>query len=596
MLSPGTPDLSYRRLATKGRLLPKESAWPLRRIAILSDAAVQQFVPVLRALFYENEVNVEIFEGNFDAIELEVFDKDSKLYRFQPDTILLAVCTQALRTRYFHHANGDFVRPSTARIEQLWATLRAHTTAQIIQFNYAMPYERLFGNYDVQVPQSLYAVTMALNGRIADAAVRSANVAICDVDAISSNVGRSQWFDDRLWNMSKTFCKLDHLPLVCQSVVEIVTTLMGRLTKCLVLDLDNTLWGGTIGDRGHLGIDIGAHGDGEAFFHFQNYLLSLKKRGIILSVCSKNEMVNALRPFTDNPDMVLRRDDIAVFIANWGNKADNIRRIRDRLNIGLDSMVFLDDNPFERNLVRQLVPDVVVPELPEDPADYVRFLSALNLFETTSFSSADTRRAEQYKEEADRLELRESASDIGEYLQSLDMQIQMARFDPDNLARISQLMQRSNQFNLTTRRLNEEACRQMMLDFRNYVPLYAKLADRFGDHGLISVVIVRIAEDALEITDWLMSCRVLSRGVEECLMNHLVCTARQKRVSTIYAEYIPTAKNGMVKDFFGRFGFEKLSDENGRTRWAIDIGNYQSFTTFIRESRTAWTSQSLNRD
>jgi FkbH-like protein len=596
MLSPRTPDLSYRRLATKGRQLPKESTWPLRRLAILSDAAVQQFVPVLRALFYENEVNVEIFEGSFDAIELEVFDTESELYKFRPDTILLAVCTQALRSRYFHNSDDDFVLRHMARIDQVWAALRAHTTAQIIQFNYAMPYERFFGNYDVQVPQSLYAVTMQLNGRIADAALRSANVAICDVDAISSNVGRSQWFDDRLWNMSKTFCRLDHLPLVCQSAVDIDMTLMGRLTKCLVLDLDNTLWGGTVGDRGHLGIDIGAHGDGEAFFHFQNYLLSLKKRGIILSVCSKNELATALKPFTDNPDMVLRRDDIAVFIANWENKADNIRRIRDRLNIGLDSMVFLDDNPFERNLVRQLVPEVVVPELPEDPADYVRFLSALNLFETTNYSTADARRADQYKEEADRLELRETTSDIGEYLQSLDMQIRIARFDPENLARIAQLMQRSNQFNLTTRRLSEEACRQLMLDCRNYVPLYAKLSDRFGDHGLILVVIARIGADELEITDWLMSCRVLSRGVEECLMNHVVCAARQKRIRKICAEYIPTAKNGMVKDFFGRFGFEKFSDDNGRTRWTIDIENYQPSATFIRESQTAWTSQSSNRD
>jgi FkbH-like protein len=596
MLSPNTLDLSYRRLAAKGRFVKQESGWPQRRIAILSDAASQQFVPVLRALFYENGVNVEMFEGAFDAIELEVFDAESELYKFEPDTILLAVCTQALRSRYFHNPEDNFLMRSMARVQQVWTNLRAHTTAQIIQFNYAMPYERFFGNYDVQVPESLYAVTMQLNGKMADAALHNTNVAICDVDAISANVGRSQWFDDRLWNMTKAFCKLDHLPLICQNVVEIVLTLIGRLTKCLVLDLDNTLWGGIVGDQGHLGIEIGAHGDGEAFFHFQHYLLSLKKRGIILTVCSKNELANALQPFTDNPDMVLRRDDIAVFIANWENKADNIRKISSRLNIGLDSMVFLDDNPFERNLVRQLVPEVLVPELPDDPADYVRFLSALNLFETTSYSSTDARRAEQYKEEADRLELRESASDIGEYLRSLDMQIRIARFDSDNLARIAQLMQRSNQFNLTTRRLNEEACRQMMLDCHNCVPLYASLADRFGDHGLISVVILQIAENRLDITDWLMSCRVLARGVEECLMNHVVCTARQKGIPTICAEYIPTPKNGMVKSFFGRFGFEQVSDNDGHTRWTIDPTNYQPSTTFIREIRTAWTSHSLNPD
>ena len=596
MLSPNTPDLSYRRLAKKGRLLEKERVEPQHRIAILSDAASQQFVPVLRALFQENGINVEIFEGSFDAIELEVFDPESRLYRCRPETIILALCTQALRSRYFHDPDDDVVKRSMERIQQIWTALRSHTAAQVIQFNYAIPYERFFGNYEVQVPSSLHAVATQLNRNMADAAARNTNIAICDVDSISSNVGRAEWFDDRLWNMTKAFCRLDYLPLICQSVVEIVMTAMGRITKCVVLDLDNTLWGGTVGDQGHLGIDIGAHGDGEAFFHFQHYLLSLRKRGIILAVCSKNDFANALRPFGENPDMVLKRDDIAVFVANWENKADNIRRIRDRLNIGLDSMAFLDDNPFERNLVRQFLPEVIVPELPEDPAEYVRFLSGLNLFETTSYSSADARRADQYKEEAERSELRESISDIGEYLQSLDMRIRISRFDSDNLARISQLMQRSNQFNLTTRRLNEENCRQMMSDSENCVPLYASLTDRFGDHGLISVVVLQIDADTLYITDWLMSCRVLARGVEESLMNYVINTGRQRAIKKVCAEYIPTAKNAMVKEFFVRFGFEQTSNDNGRTTWAIDPKQYQPTTSFIREIQTAWTSHSLSLD
>jgi FkbH-like protein len=234
-------------------------------------------------------------------------------------------------------------------------------------------------------------------------------------------------------------------------------------------------------------------------------------------------------------------------------------------------------------LVRQLLPEVTVPELPEDPADYVSFLSGLNLFETTSYSPADARRAEQYKEETERVALRESSSDISEYLRSLDMRMRIARFDPENLARIVQLMQRSNQFNLTTKRRSEEECRQMMLDAENYLPFYASLADRFGDHGLISVVILQILEDTIYVTDWLMSCRVLARGAEEYLMNHVICTALRRRIPRICAEYIPTAKNGMVKDFFGRFGFERVSDENGYTRWTIDVRNYQPSTTFIQE-------------
>ena len=584
MISTQTSDLSYRRLSGKGKRLAPEAGWPVRRIALLSDAATQQFVPVLRALFHENGVNVEVYEGAFDGIELEALNPDSGLYRFKPDVIVLALATQALRNRFFHDSRGDFAEESLKRIEHLWKSLRSRTSAQILQFNYVMPYERVFGNFDVQAPQTLYASVGRLNLALAKAASAMSSVNIVDVEGISSEVGRAGWFDDRLWNMTKAFCRLEHLPLVCQSVADIVLTLMGRIRKCVVLDLDNTLWGGVVGDLGHLGVEIGAHGDGEAFFHFQSYLLELKRRGIILAVCSKNELENAVRPFEENPDMVLRRNDIAVFVANWDNKADNIRTIRERLNIGLDSMVFVDDNPFERNLVRELVPEVIVPEMPEDPADYVRYLSSLNLFETTSFSAEDARRADQYKEEADRLELRASVTDVSEYLRSLEMKIKVARFDAENLVRIAQLTQRSNQFNLTTERLNEDQCRALMLDVEGWTPLYASLSDRFGDHGLISVVTLEHGPEALRISNWLMSCRVLSRGVEDFVLGKVVEVARKLGVPRINAEYIPSAKNGMVKDFYARMGFQEVSNENGRTQWVLEPASFEGRSTFMTES------------
>ncbi len=584
MLSPNTPDLSYGRLARKGRTIQGDAAWPQRRIAILSDAASQQFVPVLRALFFENGVNVEFYEGAFDAIELEVLNAGSALYAFKPQVILLAFCTQALRARYFHGTAKGFAQQNLDRIQRIWEALRGAVSAQILQCNYAMPYERMFGNHDLQVPESFYASVLQLNAGLAAKATEQSGISLIDVERISSTVGRSDWFDDRLWNMTKAFCRLDHLPLVCQSVVEIVLTLLGRVTKCLVLDLDNTLWGGVVGDLGHLGIEIGAHGEGEAFFHFQSYLLALKKRGILLAVCSKNDLENAVRPFVENPNMVLRREDIAVFVANWENKADNIRVIRERLNIGLDSMVFLDDNPFERNLVRQLVPEVIVPEMPEDPADYVSFLSGLSLFEATSFSPEDARRADLYKEEAERLELRAAVTDIGEYLRSLEMKIRICRFDAENLVRIAQLTQRSNQFNLRTLRLNEGECRERMLDEENYVPLYASLSDRFGDHGLISVINLRCTREALVIENWIMSCRVLARGVEDCLMAKVVSIALDRKLPRVEGEYVPTSKNGMVKEFYARFGFVKTAEENGRTQWTLDPQRFQAASTHILET------------
>jgi FkbH-like protein len=393
-------------------------------------------------------------------------------------------------------------------------------------------------------------------------------------------VGRRHWFDDRLWDLAKAFCALDHMPVLAQNMVDIALATRGRVAKCVVLDLDNTLWGGVIGDDGVDGIVLNAHGDGEAFYRLQIYLKELLQRGILLAVCSKNEMSNALLPFEKHPDMVLKRSDITVFLANWSDKAENIRKARDILNIGLDSMVFLDDNPFERNLVRGVLPEVIVPELPEDPADYVRAISELNLFETTTFSKEDVNRTELYRAEAERRDAQASFANADEFLRSLEMRMLVARFDSFHLPRIAQLIQRSNQFNLTTHRYSEADCEALMND-GEVLPLYAKLSDRLGDHGLIGVIVLVAENDELVIRDWLMSCRVLARGVEQTLMNMVVDEARKRKLSKVRGEYRKTAKNQMVEDFFARFGFIQTGGDQNDALWTLSVSDYQFKETFI---------------
>jgi FkbH-like protein len=553
------------------------------RIAILSDAASQQFVPLLRTLFHENGIGATIYEGAFDALEIEAFDSNSGLYTFRPDIVVLANCSQALRGRYYQHSGPGFADAAAESAFRIWDAIKSHCPARIIQCNYVPPLERQFGHYDLKVAHSLYSSVIALNQAIAAGAKTRGNVLICDVDSIASNVGRNHWYDERLWCLTKAFCNLEYLPLVAQAIAQIAGSTLGRVVKCVILDLDNTLWGGVVGDDGPLGIEIGPHGDGEAFYHFQNYLLTLKNRGILLAVCSKNNLENALQPFLENPGMVLKRDDITVFVANWDDKAGNIRAIRETLEIGLDSMVFLDDNPFERNLVRELVPEVIVPELPEDPADYVQAVSQLNLFESSSFSAEDVARAGLYKQEAERRELQTSFSNIDDYLKSLDMKIEAARFEKSKISRIAQLIQRSNQFNLTTHRYSEAECEQMMLNHQECVPLYASLRDRFGDHGLISIVILRLLPESVEISDWLMSCRVLARGVEHALMTRVVGIANSRNARQITGDYIPTAKNAMVKDFYAQFGFSKVEGTEGRSQWHLDPAAYQPRAIHITE-------------
>ncbi|MGA8029548.1 MAG: HAD-IIIC family phosphatase [Bryobacteraceae bacterium] len=584
----GEQELDYLALMARSRRLSENGALPRARLAVLSDAATQQLAPLLKVLFRDCGLACDVYEGVFDGMEIEAHDAYSGLYKFEPDTIVLLHSVQAFVDRYYSRSGSgsEFLNAEAARIETIIDSLRARSSALLLLSNLALPYERFFGNYDLRVPDSLYSIVLEMNRRIVRCAAQRSGVLINDVEAVASWRGRRYWFDNRFWSLSKAFCALDQLPYVARNIIDIVLSAKGRSVKCIALDLDNTLWGGIVGDDGVEGIRISAHGDGEAYYRFQQYLLELKKRGILLAICSKNEFANAVAPFRRHPEMVIREDDITVFIANWNDKIENLKLIQRTLNIGFQSIVFIDDNPFERNLVRDLLPEVIVPEMPEDPADYVQAISELNLFETVSFSSEDTRRSELYASEGLRQAARGRFENVEEYLASLHMKLKIALFDEAHLPRITQLLQRSNQFNLTTNRYNEAQCRQMMRD-NDCTPLYAELKDGFGDHGLISIVIVRFTSETAEITDWLMSCRVLGRGVEQELMNYVFDLARQRGALEVAGRYIPTPKNGMVRDFYSRFGFHiRYEPPSGETQFALAIEDYKPKSGYFTTQAT----------
>lgn len=581
-------DLDYFKLLKESREVPASERPGSKkiRLAVLGDCATQHLTVLLRVLFSRHGLDADIYEGAFDGAEGEARNPQSGLYSHDPEVVVVLSTVQALRDKFYQRGGSapDFRDETISRLTGVWDALRPHTQATVLQTTLVAPFERLFGQYDRQVAGSLSTIVSDVNAAIVSEA-RSRNLLLVDLEEVASWVGRRSWFDERLWAIAKLPTSMEHLPLVAQGIVDVTLATKGRAVKCVVLDLDNTLWGGVVGDDGPHGIKIAAHGDGEAFHRFQCFLKELKNRGILLAVCSKNEHENAVRPFEVNSEMVLKLEDITVFVANWENKPQNIRKIRDALNIGLDSMLFLDDNPFERAGVRTLLPDVMVPELPEDPADYVKALVELNLFETTAFSAEDAQRSTLYRQEAQRRLAETTAASFEDYLQSLDMTIEVTRFAPEQLSRITQLLQRSNQFNLTTQRHNQAQCEAMMNDREGCLPLTASLRDRFGDHGLISIVVVRPdrAADTAVISDWLMSCRVLTRGVEEYLMNHVVEQARGWGLSTVTASYIPTSKNAMVKDFYARFDFRKTAEHaDGRIDWTLPVAEYTRRDVFIR--------------
>lgn len=583
MLTADASHLDYLALVKENRRLDATGKTKIK-IAVLAEFASQKYCEMLRVLFARSGFDAQIHEAEYDTIELEALNPESGLYAFEPDVVLLVPSTNSLRYKYFQEADGraEFGDRVAARFENVWKAIAARTKAQIVQGNYAMPYERQFGNFDWKVPHSFYAQVHRLNGRLAELA-RGTNVLIDDIDSIASHVGRATWCEERLWTIAKALCTPAHLPRVAQNTVDVVLSTRGRGIKCLILDLDNTLWGGIIGDDGIDGIQIGPFGDGEPFYRLQLFLREMKRRGIILCVASKNTHDVALKVFREHPEMVLREEDIAVFMVNWEPKVEGIKAIKEVLNIGFDSIAFLDDNPFERNMVRQYLPDVVVPELPEDASEYVRAISELNLFETTAFTAEDGQRTALYQEEAKRKLLEKSFGNVDDYLRSLEMQITIAPFDSFHLPRVAQLIQRSNQFNLTTRRWGQEECEQLM-NAEGTLPLYVRLVDRFGDYGLISVVVMEMHGTDATLPMWLMSCRVLSRGVEQHVMNHVLAAARARGAKRVIGEYIPTPKNAMVKDFYSKYGFTQIEggDKNS-TRWAMDVATYEPKKTLITE-------------
>jgi FkbH-like protein len=432
--------------------------------------------------------------------------------------------------------------------------------------------ETLFGSLDRALPGTPRSLIDCINRELASYVSGSGDV-LLDIAALAETVGLADWHNTKLWNMGKFAFSDELIPLYTDYVARTIAAIRGKSRKVLILDLDNTVWGGVIGDDGLEGIQI-AQGDarGEAHLGVQRLALDLRQRGIVLAVCSKNADEVAREPFEKHPEMLLKLNHIAVFQANWNDKATNIQAIAAELSLGLDAMVFLDDNPAERGLVRQLLPQVAVPELPDEPAFYARTLAAAGYFEAVTFANEDLKRASFYQDNAKRASLQKQAGGVDAYLASLDMTITFQPFDATGRARIVQLINKSNQYNLTTRRYTDPEVAEAESDPEVFT-LQVRLADIFGDNGMISVVICRPGEPGeWEIDTWLMSCRVLGRKVEHMVLHEILKHARAAGITRLLGTYKPTDRNRLVVDHYARLGFSKLSaDESGRTCWELAV-------------------------
>ena len=551
------------------------------RVAVLGSYSIQHFVSVLRFLLHEEGIDANIYEGEYDGILMDVLNDDSELYEFKPSIVILLPSIKDIKEFPILGSDAEAVEQLADKQVQLyqgiWNKLEASLGCQILQANFVLPIERALGNLESNYEYSHSVYYKKINAKLEQK--RGGNVTIMDMDYWAGVVGKINWFDNSSYYLSKTGFRMDYIGIVAEVFVKQIMALTGKVKKCLVLDLDNTLWGGVVGDDGCMGIQLDPNNAiGEAYRAFQQYVLQLKERGVILAVCSKNEEDIAKEPFEKNDKMILKLDDISCFIANWEDKAGNIRTIASKLNIGVDSLVFFDDNPAEREIVKKFVPEVLVVDVPEDPADYVQALSLCMPFEWGQLTGEDFKRTQSYLQNSKRQELESSFVNYDEYLQALDMIGSVDEIDEYSKERFAQLINKSNQFNLRTIRYTEAAIEQMMQE-ENTKLLAVSLKDKFSDYGIISCVILKKDGEECFTDTWVMSCRVLKRGVEEFAFSHVCDVARSMGCSKLVGEYIPTAKNRMVKDFYPGFGFEKI----GENKYVYDLTKEYNKKIWIKE-------------
>ncbi len=575
-LSALSPESSYRDLLKAARKVraarsqhPEQDVLPgmvATPVAIIGNSTLTFARDPLTAHLAARGIQASVMIGQYDGYMAEIMDPASEILSSKPSFLIIHLNHHAVSETPSLDSTAEECHEMAQRQvsfwRQLWHTAHQACGCNIIQTNIAIPIERANGVCESSQPFGAIHYLRSINQLLTESL--PPYVTICDAEHLSGAIGKRHWFDLPHWYASRQPVHFDALAQLADSFSAIIAGKLGRSKKCLVLDLDNTLWGGVLGDVGQENLRV-QRGDsvGEAHLDFQAYCRRLKQRGVLLAVCSKNEEALAKRVFESHPDMLLRLDDISAFVANWDDKATNLRKIASQLNIGLDSLVFVDDHPAERELVRQLLPMVMVPEVPSDPASYVRILDRHAYFETSELSSEDLLRAQQYNQQRDRQQAESSFTDLNDFLVSLQQSCVLSRVDEQSLPRVVQLLNKTNQFNLTTRRHTLGDLEDRLSDC-NSVLVSVRHQDRFGDNGIIATLVARIEANELVIEDWVMSCRVFKRGIEDCLFGELVSLAGQLNLSSIRGIYRPSERNQIVAALYLRYGMTTVASLSGQ--------------------------------
>lgn len=566
-----------KKIKLRKQLLSDSSKRIRKKIAILGGSTTNDIKLILELFLLNYGIEPEFYESGYNQYYQDAMFPSNELKDFIPDFIY--ICTTHRNIAQFPIISDDadqvkkFIEAEISKFSAMWENIRKHFHCIILQNNFELPMYRLMGNKDASDIHGAVNFISCLNQEWYKQAQEHKDFFIVDINYISADFGLKQWHDPYNWHTYKYAMSLEAIPYLSFNVANIIKSVLGKNKKGFILDLDNTLWGGVVGDDGVEGIKIGPdEAIGQAHLEFQKYIKAHKQLGIILNVDSKNNYENAIAGL-NHPDGVLRPDDMIVIKANWESKDRNFLQIASELTLLPESLVFVDDNPAERHIISKQFPRVIAPNIGQ-VQDYIRVLDHSGFFEVTNVSDDDAKRSQMYKENMERVQFEAKYENYTDYLLSLNMRAKIKSFESIFIARIAQLANKSNQFNLTTRRYTQEEIKQVASD-NAYITLYGKLEDKFGDNGVVAVTIGHLIENICYIDLWIMSCRILKRDMEYAMMDAFVKLCCKRNVKKVIGYYYPTAKNKMVKEFYGLQGFKKLSeDENGNSVWELFVANY----------------------
>lgn len=568
--------LLKKKKSLKKQLLKQDNLLE-KNIAILGGSTTNDVKLMLELFLLNYGIKPNFYESEYNKFYEDAVFGNKELEEFQPDIIYIHTTNRNIM-RYPNILNDEkeideILEQEYTRFTTIWEKVATKFNCVIIQNNFEYPYYRLLGNKEASDIHGRINFITRLNMKFYKYAQTHDNFYINDINYVAASYGLDKWFNEFYWHMYKYAMEVPAIPTLAFNIAKIIKSIYGKNKKAFVLDLDNTLWGGIVGDDGVENLAIGPEvPSGQVFSEFQQYIKDHKNLGVILNIVSKNEQENAMAGL-NHQDSVLKPEDFVSIKANWNPKNLNIKEIASELNLGADSFVFIDDNPAERKIVKECIEGIGVPEI-DTPENYIKIIDKQGYFEVTNFSREDSQKTQMYQENRQRAQRMATFENYEDYLLSLKMKAEIKSIVPLYTARIAQLTNKSNQFNLTTKRYSQAEIEEIQNN-ENYISLYGKLEDIFGDNGVVSVVIGKKREKELHIDLWIMSCRVLKRDMEYAMMDALVKKCQEANIETIYGYYYPTAKNKMVKDFYGLHGFEKVSEkEQGDATWRLEIKDY----------------------